>query len=371
MSAISLEQTLKSSNNRPAGFDYLRVMLSLGIVGWHTILVCYGKAVEDEAWSGPARALIFFLVPSFFALSGFLVAGSLIRNNLPSFLTLRAIRIYPALAIETFISAILIGPFLSSLSFSEYFSHSEFHSYALNVLGYVHYHLPGVFLDNPGGRSVNEQLWTIPYELECYVAIAGMALIGLTKRPKALLWTLIMVTAAILLYQIYNSKFPPLSARPPGRMIVLAFLFGAALYFLKPIVPMSKVLFVTAVASCWAIFQFAEANYLAPLPVAYVTVYLGTLNPPRGIITKLADYSYGLYLYGFPVQQTLVNIFPSSAEWYYNLPLSIIAAGALSYVSWHLVEKPVMDKKASILALINRIPTRAWGGGGGGISSRR
>lgn len=358
LKATTLELTLKASNNRPAGFDYLRVILSLGIVAWHTILVCYGKAVEDEAWSGPARALIFFLVPSFFALSGFLVAGSLIRNNLPSFLTLRAIRIYPALAIETFISAILIGPFLSTLSFSEYFSHSEFQTYALNVLGYVHYHLPGVFLDNPGGRSVNEQLWTIPYELECYIAIAAMALIGLTKRPKALFWTLCLATVGILAYQIYLSKFPPLSARPPGRMIVLAFLFGAALYFLKSIVPMSKVLFVTAVAACWAIFQFAEANYLAPLPVAYVTIYLGSLNPPRGIVTKLADYSYGLYLYGFPVQQTLVNVFPSTAQWYYNLPLSIAAAGALSYVSWHLVEKPVMDKKSSILAVVNRWASR-------------
>jgi len=343
---MNLEQHLRASNNRPTGFDYLRVVLSIAIIGWHTVLVCYGKELENQLWASPIRPLIFFLVPSFFALSGFLVAGSLVRNDLPTFLTLRGIRIYPALAIEAVLSAFLLGPIVTALPLNEYFQDSEFRSYLLNVIGYVHYHLPGVFLDNPGGRSVNEQLWTIPYELECYVTLAILALVGLTRHPKKFLGLLCAVTLFILAYQIYYSKFPPASARPPGRMTVLAFLFGAAIYFLKDKIPHSKFAFAAAIGACVLIFQFPEANYLAPFPVAYATIYMGSLNPPKGLVTRLADYSYGLYLYGFPVQQTLAHLLPQAREWYINLPLSVMCALILSAISWHFVEKPIMDRRS-------------------------
>ena len=103
----------------------------------------------------------------FFALSGFLVASSLERcKTLFTFLGLRAIRILPALAVEIFISALIIGPLFTTEPAKAYFAAPEFHDYFLNILGDIHYHLPGVFAANPSD-AVNGQLWTVPYEMIC------------------------------------------------------------------------------------------------------------------------------------------------------------------------------------------------------------
>jgi peptidoglycan/LPS O-acetylase OafA/YrhL len=185
---ITFGEQLDLSKNRPAGFDYLRMFLALLIIFWHTIIICYGIGAETPFWSGWPRPLVFFIVPSFFALSGFLVAGSLLRNSIQAFLTLRAIRIYPALFCEVIISALIIGPALSPFSYPEYVGSDLFFTYLLNCVGYIHYELPRLFLHNPAGRFVNLQLWTIPYELECYVTITVLAIIGVARRPIFLLF---------------------------------------------------------------------------------------------------------------------------------------------------------------------------------------
>ena len=174
----TLGSQLEATNGRPAGFDYLRLSLAVAIIVWHTIFVCYGGAREEPFWSGPLRPVVFFLVPAFFAMSGFLVAGSLERNDLRSFLTLRAMRIYPALIFESVLSALVLGPLLTVVTLQAYFADREFWTYLLNIVGYVHYDLPGVFKSNPAGGAVNAQLWTVPLELECYIAIAALAMIG-------------------------------------------------------------------------------------------------------------------------------------------------------------------------------------------------
>lgn len=167
MSRGSLEDQLVRTKNRPTGFDYLRIALSVSVLAAHTVTVCYGTQAETVLWSGPLRPLVYFIVPSFFALSGFLVAGSRERNSLPAFLTLRVLRIYPALTAEVVISAFLIGAALTILPLHQYFTSRTLLKYLLNVTGYIHYRLPGVFETLPTPNIVNAQLWTVPFELEC------------------------------------------------------------------------------------------------------------------------------------------------------------------------------------------------------------
>src|SRR5262249_49082197 len=104
----TLGARLALANDRPSGFDYLRLGLAVSIIAWHGVVVCYGYASEANLWLGPIGPLGWFLVPSFFALSGFLVMGSLYRNDLLSFLALRGLRIFPALAVELLLSAFII-----------------------------------------------------------------------------------------------------------------------------------------------------------------------------------------------------------------------------------------------------------------------
>ncbi len=357
----TLFSRLVQTKDRPSGFDYLRLFLSVTIIAWHTIWVCYGVTAQAAFWHGPFRAFFYFLVPSFFALSGFLVAGSLERNTLTSFLTLRAIRIYPALICEVVLSAFFIGPLLTSFSLSDYFSDPRFYSYLLNALGDIHYILPGLFESNPGGPRVNVQLWTIPFELRCYAAIALLALIGLTRRPIVLTSLLIAISVLALIYPPLQERVSPNVDGPSGWATVMAFLFGAVLYFLRRRVPFNPALCLLSFAVSWALLSFPVATFLAPLPVAYLTVYIGLQNPPRTPISKAADYSYGLYLYGFVCQQTVSYLLPDYRIWYINLGLSLLLAGFCAVCSWHFVESKIMDRRKHFLRTAENLSLRIRG----------
>src|SRR3954469_20986741 len=108
---LSFADRLAVSRNRPAGFDYLRISLAVAVVCQHSMNTTLGIDKTLELLSSPFRAPVAMILALFFALSGFLVTGSLLRcKSLISFLGLRALRLIPALAAETILSAIIIGP---------------------------------------------------------------------------------------------------------------------------------------------------------------------------------------------------------------------------------------------------------------------
>lgn len=353
VSTRSIESQIQLAKGKPAGFDYLRICLALSIIAWHTILVCYGAEAQTPFRTGPFRPLFSVIVPSFFALSGFLVAGSLLRSNIFEFLTLRAMRIMPALFCEVVISALLIGSAVTSLSYSEYFSRTEFYSYFLNIVGDIHYRLPGVFQEVPGGDYVNLQLWTVPYELECYAAITILALGGVIARSRWLVTATLSLTVFLTAYNVFRDQFPPMDYPPSGRLCLLSFLFGVALYVERGRIPFRGALFALSAIAAWVLLLYPQTALFAALPIAYVTVWLGLQNPRKIFFVNGADYSYGMYLYGFPLQQTIAYAFPDYRVWYFNFALALILAGLCAYLSWNLVERPVQEKRKRILAFVN------------------
>ena len=204
----TLQSQLYLVRNRPTGFDYLRLILALSIIVWHSITICYGPLAEAYFWTGPPRPIVYLLLPSFFALSGFLVAGSLERHNVLEFLTLRITRIFPALAVEVLISALVIGPLLTTVTWRAYFSSYEFRSYLLNLLGNIHFFLPGLFIDNPTPKYVNAQLWTVPIELYCYVFLTASAMFGIVKIKNGLFYG----TMSIVIILTFGALFKLTSA---------------------------------------------------------------------------------------------------------------------------------------------------------------
>jgi peptidoglycan/LPS O-acetylase OafA/YrhL len=101
-------------------------------------------------------------------------------------------------------------------------------------------------------------------------------------------------------------------------------------------------------------------DYLAPLPVAYATVYLGLLQPRRLNIVSSGDYSYGLYLYGFPVQQVMIaTLGPSLMHWYFNFPISLAITAVIAVGSWHLVEKHAARLRPRLFR-VEKIVVERW-----------
>lgn len=305
----------------------------------------------------PIRPLILFFVPSFFALSGFLVAGSLFRtNHLPTFLTLRVLRIFPALCCEVVISALIIGASLTTLPLADYFASPMLHSYFLNIFGDIHYTLPGVFQNNPS-PAVNTQLWTIPYELECYIAIAGLYIVTLHRRPRLFVAVLSIMTA-IITVRAFMVDLGEFTFKPSGRFAVWAFLWGVAIYTLREKIPHNKYLFVASIAFSWLLLQSKELTYIAAPAIAYITIYIGLIDFKKSFVLLAGDISYGLYLYGFAVQQAVYQLLPNFRSWHENFLISLAISCVFGYVSWTYVESRILDKKKPAIQFVQSITDR-------------
>ena len=347
----TLRDRLEVTKGRPSGFDYMRVALAVLIIVIHSIFSSYGN--DDEIWGSAWRAPIALLLPMFFSLSGFLVAGSLERcETLVSFLGLRVLRLGPALAAEVFLSALVLGPLVTELPLREYFSNPELFSYFWNMVGDIHFSLPGVFLHNPSPSIVNGQLWTVPIELKCYVAISIVSIVGLVRRRALFLFAIVALHLFLIWYSI----------RHPGnaigslsdRILVISFLVGILFFQYRDRIRWSAGLFVIALAASLYLMALSFGDRFSTVPVTYVTVYLGLMNPRRSRLLLGGDYSYGLYLYGSPLQQTVAWIGPSLQHWYWNILISLPSAALLAFASWRLLEKPTLGLRPALRRIEQR-----------------
>ncbi len=349
---LTLQDKMQSAGGVTTGFDYLRIGLSLAVFTWHAMaLSARSPEFDSEWWSGPFRFILAAILPLFFALSGFLVTGSLGRTRLHQFVTLRFIRLIPALAVEITLSAVIIGLIFTTLPASQYLSSPEFYGYFLNIVGDIHYFLPGVFDDKPFQGLMNGQLWTIPFELECYLALVLLAISKVTRRPLAFL----AITAALsLAFTVRALTGPPISGvtHLPGRVLVVCFLAAVSLYLCRDRIPYSNFLGVISAIATAVFLQIPNLSYLAAFPAAYLTVYLGLMRPPA---IPFGDLSYGVYLFHWPIQQSTVHMFQSNhSPWLLmliSLPLTIFCA----WLSWTWIEKPILVRKKPILAAVDRV----------------
>lgn len=335
---FSLADQLALSNNRPAGFDYMRIALAAAIICLHGANVTLGldRAMEVV---GHFRMVNAMLLAFFFALSGFLVTASLLRcKSLISFVGLRVLRIVPALVVETTLSAVIIGPLCTALPLGDYFADAKFHAYFLNIVGDIHFELPGVFLHNPSAGLVNAQLWTVPYELWCYAILALLAAITVCFNRVLYLGFLVLTQVGLVCYDIDHSDQLFIHLRP--HLLVFCFLLGVGFYLWRDKVPFNRATCLFAFLLCAAGLAGGRGDAMFAAPAAYVACYLGLMNPPRSWIVSSGDYSYGMYLYGFVIQQCVAAAFgPSMQSWPLNVLISLPVAFGVAVASWHLVEK--------------------------------
>jgi len=357
---IALQMEAKGGHT--SGFDYLRLVLSLSVIAFHSVLVCCTKEEENLYWEGPLRPLFYFIIPSFFALSGFLVAISMQRvNRILPFLTLRSLRIFPALCCEVTLTALLIGPLFTELPLKFYFSNVRFYEYFLNIIGDIHMALPGIFIHNRYFGLANIQLWTIPYELDCYIIIMILALIGLMRYQQWFGFVTLIFTIGASFFDLGSGRLTP-DIRPPEYLTVACYLWGIFFYLNRHKIPYNLVLLSISVAVTWWAFSSAKTSYIAAIPVTYITIYIGLMNPRKIFLVSSGDYSYGLYLYGFPVQQAVFQVFVNQREWYSNFLISAVITGLLAYLSWTFLESKILKRKKQAIAFMDRLAVRisAW-----------
>ncbi|WP_309645135.1 acyltransferase [Phenylobacterium sp.] len=350
----TLADQIEATGGRSSGFDYMRIVLALAVVCWHSVATCYGHEAQFVILSGPFRSVVAIILPMFFALSGFLVAGSLERTKtLVMFLGLRAIRIFPALGVEVILSALILGPLLTSYALGAYVTDPLFLRYFRNLIGDIRYYLPGVFENNPNPGVVNGQLWTVPFELECYILLSMFAAMGVVRRRLTIVFGIAVTAGVLIVHQFIQDGGAIERNSGPiyGKCLVLCFLAGAMIYLYREKIRFSLGLCAVSAVAAVALIHIPYGDYFLPVPVAYLTVYLGLLNPRKVGFLSGADYSYGVFLYSYVIQQAVMSAAPWAREWYWNIlicvPLSIVFAAA----SWHLVEKPALGWRVHLKTL--------------------
>jgi len=324
----------------------MRLILAIAVVAFHGVPVAWGESGNAAFWQSPISVPFRLVLPMFFALSGFLVMGSFERTRtLAMFFGLRLIRIFPALVVEVLLSAFLLGTIFTTLPLGDYFTDPLFFRYFLNMLGEPQYLLPGVFADNPLPDTVNGQLWTVPFELGCYLVLGLVGAVGLRNRPLLAPLAAIVVTLAYLAWRQYAGlPLVPGTDRPvSGPLLIIAFLVGASLYLYRERIPLGPIGGWGAGLASLILLANAHGSVIAIWPIAYFTVWLGTRNPRRLGFIKGADYSYGIFLYGFPIQQMLA----ATGSWSHHPLVNALTATALAWLfasqSWKFVERPALE----------------------------
>lgn len=342
--APTLQDKLSAANGRPSGFDYMRLVLASCIILFHTVVTSEGWSAQQSLLASSWRPFIAAMVPMFFAMSGFLVAGSLNRSkSLITFLGLRVLRIIPALAAVVFLCAFIVGPVFTNYSLRDYFGNAQLYTYMLNAIGFIHYDLPGLFSGNPNPNTVNGQLWTLPWELRSYIVCAALSFVGVFRHKHGLLATVLVLYTLHLAKLVYKMLVQTSSyevGMVNGHTLIMIFLTGMLLYQKREFIPYSMPLFWAAILSSLCLLAIPpHGDGFVALPIAYATVYLGTHEFPRikGLLS--GDYSYGIFLYGYPIQQ-IVSSVPSLQHGYLNFLIAYPFALLCAVFSWWFIEKP-------------------------------
>lgn len=338
MRAIPLPRT---ANN----FDFLRLFAALMVVIGHSFWLSGNGALEPVKVFTGFWDIADIAVHVFFVMSGFLIAGSWANTrSLLSFAGKRALRIFPALIVAVLFTTFVIGLLATKLPAGDYLSHASTWNYLTNISLHTEFRLPGVFAENAFPNTVNGSLWTLPFEVLMYLSLMGLGLIplrGATIRVPVLLAALSFF--AVHVVTVETTEF--------ARMASLArlgtfFYAGAALYFFYDRLRWHWLIAVVLIVFQLALAQSQAWPVVHALTLPYLVIYVAHLRIPAiANVGKAGDFSYGLYIFSFPLQQLMVQWGGQSLSLGEFMAASLITSGVFAALSWYLVEEPAMRLK--------------------------
>ncbi len=347
-------------------FDLIRIMAALAVLFWHAHVLT-GRADKEILVRLSGGQLHFgdVGVAAFFLSSGFLLFMSWGRDPNPvRFVLNRILRIIPALAAIVLLTVFVIGPAISSHAPAEYFSFASTYTYLLNIkLFPLQHDLPGCFTHNPYPNAVNGSLWTIPYEVLCYLVFVLLSAIGILKgRYSALaLW---LITAFVYLGIIQSGHSDDLPSHFLGLAVpdLLCFsgFFWAGAFFsqYQSRIPVSLPLSALALV-CMAVssrYGFLKECFL--FFFSYLVFAAAHMRMPESLrkgVTRFGDLSYGLYLSGCPTQQILVQFVPGGRLPLINFLVAAVVGSAYAACSWRFIESRALRLKGGLLVRLRWI----------------
>ncbi|MDG6104587.1 acyltransferase [Dactylosporangium aurantiacum] len=348
---------------RANALGFLRLCLALAVLVGHSWPLGAGRPTPGLGVTHGQADLGALAVDGFFVLSGFLVTASAARLGSVRFAWHRFLRIFPGLWACLLVTAGCAGWFASlpqALAFARG-----------NALGQPHvWGIGTLFGDNPyarltgGGSVVNGSLWSLSFELFWYGVLTALTACGVIRRCPRLVLLLTAGAYAVLLsdflHQLPSTPYtvpqprgtfgpiPLFGALNTQTLVYLGFLFllGASAQLYQHRVPAHPALAALAALILVGTLRLGAFHVLGYPAFAYLLLWAACSLPPWSHrIGRARDYSYGIYIYAFPTQQTLAAL----GVQHWGLPCyiaaSALATTALAAASWHLVERPALRLK--------------------------
>ncbi len=362
-----MNHRLIGENLRKNNFDLIRLILAILVIYSHSYVILGKHKTEPlMIFTQNQIDLGSVAVDLFFIISGFLITGSWEHSKSNSeYLKKRALRILPGFVTAFLISILIIGPLASGnkehlLNIRHYFSSLDIGRLFFDLFTLQTPQAGECFSWLPMGNSVNSSLWTIQYEFLCYLMIPFFAWLGLMKKKWRLFLSLIVLYVLLCLQIIYLTK--DLENHIPEWLKELLnpinflrffvdFFLGACYYLFRDKIIRSNFLaLLSAIVLIISCIWTNDVVLVLPITCSYLLFYFAFHpNIDFSQFAKKGDFSYGVYLYGWPAQQSvmyiLYNYLDAHRLFFISLPLAFVAA----YLSWHCIEKTFLKLKYKAL----------------------
>lgn len=346
---LLLEDFLKRDRNN---LDLFRIIASCLVIVGHSY-VLFPKGNQEDVfrlwttftYSGALAVKLFFFI------SGLVVTNSLLqKKDIVDFAISRTFRIFPALLLVLVATSLIIAPFLSSFSPAQYFDTPSVYVYIKqNIVLNTNYNLPKVFEKNTYANAVNGSLWTLPYEVGCYLFLCAMFLLSIITHKK--IGSIICI--AIIIDTLLPQKLFLNWLWDNNEIIYLpaSFFAGVLLALNKDKYYISFRHFIGFALLTYLLWHTKYAEILFCFSMFSLTLYVSSLQWFMKLKPKY-DFSYGIYLWGFFVQQNAEYFMPGS-NIYLKMILSLIISIVFGALSWFIIEERSIRLGKNLIKKIN------------------
>jgi peptidoglycan/LPS O-acetylase OafA/YrhL len=328
--------------------DKIRILAALAVILSHHVPLAGATAPTWLAnrwvhWSvmGGVGVMIFFCI------SGYLVTSSWYREpRFIPFMWKRLLRLWPGMLGSVACTVFVFGAIFNELPLSSYLAHPSTWKFFFTNISLIHTYpfLPGAFGSNPVAQVANGVYWTIPMELMCYLVLAILGLIGAMKNRRLLRLGLILYITAFLYI-----------ANPDFTGFINHWIEYPAYFAAGALIALNKQWFsahgkrfvMIVVPICFIVYILTPYTATARLfIIPPLVIFLGTLPAKETWFSRLGDPSYGVYLYGYPIAQTMIALWPDMNFWL-SLSITCFLAMTAGYASWKLIESRALRWKDS------------------------
>jgi peptidoglycan/LPS O-acetylase OafA/YrhL len=346
---MRVSELLRRENNN---LDSIRILLAILVIFGHSqFLNGADKSVYDPVhyffnytYSAAVAVKLFFFI------SGLVVTNSLIhKRDTVIFLLSRFFRLMPALLFVVLLTGFVLGPILTTLPLPEYFSKELYKYVERNLYFKTRFTLPGVFADNLYPNTVNGSLWSLRYEVGCYLILLAAFLLTRIKNKVYYTIPAVLVIIATLLPYGFLQKI--LGNDPERYLLPATFAFGVLCAINAERIKINLVTLLAAIAIYFIFRNTANEELVLIFALSIGVLYLSSRKFALRWQPKY-DISYGIYLWGFLVQQTIYH-YLGHLPAFGHLSLAVAISTALALATHFIVELPgiKMGKKSMTIYL--------------------